>query len=55
VVALRIIAVAGHGSMNPQVLSGPDLSAKIWPKSDPVYDLTATDIGRELRNLLGRY
>jgi hypothetical protein len=31
-------------STGPQVFTGLDLIAKIWPESDSVYDLTAIDI-----------
>jgi hypothetical protein len=43
VVAHRFIAGAGRGGMNPQILSRPDLIARIWAESDPVYDLPAID------------
>jgi hypothetical protein len=33
-----------NSGQDPQVLSGLDLIAKIWPESDSVYDLTAIDI-----------
>jgi hypothetical protein len=32
-----------NSGQDPQVLSGLDLIAKIWPESDSVYDLTAID------------
>ena len=35
VVALRIIAGSGRGGMNPRVLSGPDLIAKIFSRLLP--------------------